>query len=138
MARAVMYAIQAVLMKAPVYAVSIAIDLLIVFLAGRLYKKHREKFRYDNIVLSGDVKQEFDIYCDRYKKRLVNAFFILLVLLVNCSGILERAIVANMSADELIVLMCGNVDILAAAVFILLYHTFITHAVLNGVCGHCT
>lgn len=67
---------------------------------------------------------------------LVNAFFILLVFLVNCSGILERAIVANMSADELIVLMCGNVDILAAAVFIFLYHTFITHAVLNGVSGN--
>lgn len=130
---AAMYMIQAILLKAPNYLFSIVINLLLVFLALLPYRKKKTSFSYESISLSADLKTEFDIYCDRYRKRLVNTLLLLLVCIVNFFGVFERFIAANLNTDELVAFVCSHLFIVAMGGFLFLYNALISRFLLNGV-----
>lgn len=132
-ARGLMYLLQGLLLLAPLYAVSVIIDFSIAALFFRLYRKNKAQLHFDTLCLSVQQTAQFACYCDRYKKRLVNSLFVLLGFIVNYSSIFERALVAHMNHDEVLVLITSNLHILAIGFFLFLYQVLVTTYFLNGV-----
>ena len=131
---AIAYLIQGVVLLTPLCIVPIAIHLAIAYIFFRVYRKQCRKINYNQVCLSPAQKDQFDIYCDRHKKRFINSIFILIIFIVNYFTVFENSLLANMNRDETIVLVASKAYTFAVGVSFFLYCMFVSHFFLSGVC----
>ncbi len=119
-----------ILSKAPLHMISMTINCATAAAALVLYRKRSRSLSFDCAAVAPQFREGFAVYCDRYRKRLINSIFLLLALTVVYLSAFEHSIVANMNGDELIVLLISNTYIMTIGLLILfknvLYVRFIS------------
>lgn len=116
------------------YVVSFLIYFVPVFLLMLLCRRSFLRMSYDRVSLLPEAKRKFDLYFDRYQKRLPNS----LLLFVGCYTFytvtfIESLLHSNLNGDEVVALIESNMYILMLGLIICfknaLYLMFLGHSV---------
>lgn len=118
---AFMAAFQGIVMKSPMYIITVTIYMTIGTGFFMLFRKIRKKHPYESICLEKDAKDKFFFCRDRHAIRLINSLFLLVGLLAYFVSLtFGRAKSDSMSYDELTVLVNMNMTLPGIGVFLVI------------------
>ncbi len=124
---------QCILLREPLFLRSAALSGLFGGLFYWLYSKNRKKLSFDIISFSGDMKKQFILYQDKYKKRFVNSILVFTALV--CFYIylaLGWIFHGSFNSDEIISMNASNVYIPMLGLLLCVKNFMLSRFILEG------
>ena len=124
---------QCILLREPLFLRSAALSGLFGGLFCWLYSKNRKKLSFDIISFSGDMKKQFILYQDKYKKRFVNSILVFTALVCFYTYLaLGWIFHGSFNSDEIISMNASNVYIPMLGLLLCIKNFMLSRFILEG------